>query len=99
MTYHDKIKLLESLYSEVPEMELVLNKLLEMSVQNVKNKVSDYEKIMHDFENKYSLKSDDFYREFEAGRLGDSADFMEWSGIYELYSAALRKISTFETAA
>lgn len=99
MTYQEKIKVLESIYSETPEFELILNKLLEMSIQNIKNKISEYEKILKEFENKYNLKSNEFYEKFEAGKLGDSVDYLEWSGIYELHSKAQDKINTIGIAA
>ncbi len=99
MTYQEKIKVLETLYNETPEFELILNKLLEMSIQNVKNKISEYEKILKEYENKYNLKSKEAYEKFEAGKLGDSIDYMEWSGIYELHSKAQDKIKTIGIAA
>jgi hypothetical protein len=36
-----------------------------------------------------------FYREFEAGNLGDEGDFFEWSSLYEnvlLYESRVKKI-------
>jgi len=29
------------------------------------------------------MTSSRFYKKFEAGELGDSGDFFEWSGLYE----------------
>ncbi len=36
------------------------------------------------FEEKYELRSEDFYRLVQEGRLGQSADFIEWLGLYEI---------------
>ncbi len=36
------------------------------------------------FEKQYSLESDDFYRRYESGEVGDSTDFVEWSATIEM---------------
>ncbi|MCP4218591.1 MAG: hypothetical protein GY765_28415 [bacterium] len=38
---------------------------------------------MEGFEKNYKMSSQVFYREFEAGNLGDDGDFFEWSSLYE----------------
>jgi len=39
------------------------------------------------YEQGYGLTSDEFYRRFRAGTLGDSMEFVEWSIFWELYQA------------
>jgi len=36
------------------------------------------------FEDKYELRSEDFYRLVQEGKLKQSADFIEWLGLYEI---------------
>jgi hypothetical protein len=36
------------------------------------------------FERKYKMSSEEFYRAFSDGELGDDSDFMEWAGEYEI---------------
>ena len=36
------------------------------------------------FEERYRLRSEDFYRLVQEGRLEQSADFIEWLGLYEI---------------
>jgi hypothetical protein len=36
------------------------------------------------FEEQYRLRSDDFYRLVQEGRVEQSADFLEWVGLYEI---------------
>ena len=36
------------------------------------------------FEEQYRLRSEDFYRLVQDGRLEQSADFLEWLGLYEI---------------
>ena len=99
MSYQEKIKILESLYQESPELDLILGKLIDISIQNLKDKILELEKSLQDYELKYKLKSEDFYHQFESGRLGDSTDFLEWSGLCELHQKAQRKILSIGLAA
>lgn len=39
---------------------------------------------LRQFEERYRLRSDDFYRLVQEGRLEQSADFIEWLGLYEI---------------
>ena len=39
------------------------------------------------YEQQYRMTSDEFYRRFRAGILGDSIDFVEWSIFWEMYLA------------
>lgn len=39
------------------------------------------------FEASFRLSSDEFYQHYEAGELGDSAEFMEWAFFYDMYVA------------
>lgn len=48
---------------------------------------------LEEFENKYHMKSDDFYRQFQAGNLEDSIDFFEWNTYYEMLMNANIKAS------
>jgi hypothetical protein len=36
------------------------------------------------FEKQYQMDSEEFYRRFQNGELGDTEDFMLWAGSYEL---------------
>lgn len=46
----------------------------------------------------YGMESPVFYQRFEAGELGDTMDFFEWSGLYKLRQDALEKIRRLESA-
>jgi hypothetical protein len=47
---------------------------------------------LDDFEKGYAIESPVFYQRFEAGELGDAADFFEWAGLYELSQNLADKI-------
>jgi hypothetical protein len=46
--------------------------------------IHDLENYLKKFEEKYHLRSEDFYQLAMAGKLEHSNDFIEWLGIYEI---------------
>ena len=40
------------------------------------------EKILHDYESKYSMKSEEFYAKYNRGELGDDRDYIRWAGYF-----------------
>lgn len=40
---------------------------------------------LKEFEKKYKMTSEVFYKDFTQGRLNDAEDFMIWSGLYEMF--------------
>jgi len=39
------------------------------------------------FENRYRMRSEEFFGAYEKGRMEDSADFVEWANDYQHYLA------------
>ena len=37
------------------------------------------------FEKKYNMETKKFFKYFEAGKLGDDIDFVEWSSFYKIH--------------
>lgn len=37
------------------------------------------------YEQQYQISSEEFYAQYQAGELQDSADFVEWAGDYQHY--------------
>ncbi len=48
------------------------------------------------FEEQYSLSSEEFYRQFESGKLGDKEDYMIWAGIYEMLLQNKKRLGELE---
>lgn len=46
--------------------------------------IHDLENYLSRFEEKYRLRSEDFYRQVSARKLEQSHDFIEWLGVYEV---------------
>lgn len=48
---------------------------------------------MSAYESKYGLKSDEFYQQFRAGKMGDDMDFVEWSVFCDMREATQRRLN------
>ena len=94
-----KLELLQETYSEPAELDRMLGKLLEMALIQHRLRLEQYEQDLREFEKRYGMESAAFYRQFEAGELGDAIDFFEWSGLYELRQDILEKIHKLELVA
>jgi hypothetical protein len=44
------------------------------------------------------MSSEDFYKKFESGKLGDDADFFEWAGLYQNHLLYTDRIKSLEDA-
>jgi Mg/Co/Ni transporter MgtE len=77
------VQLIESL----PEAErtVVMRRLMQSHTAQV---VLDLEQRLKAFEARYQMPSDEFYRQFQDGALGDGADFFEWSAYYGMLTEA-----------
>ncbi len=51
-------------------------KICDLAQQELKNRCRI-------FENKYNLSSDEFYKLFQEGKMGDEEDFFEWKALIE----------------
>ncbi|MGD1941422.1 MAG: hypothetical protein ACFB0G_08905 [Leptolyngbyaceae cyanobacterium] len=83
-------KLVESLAQIILSLSDEERHLLESKVENHvgSDAETDLAARLKGFEDKYQMTSEDFYRRFQAGAIGDSADFFEWNTYYEMWNAA-----------
>lgn len=58
---------------------------MEISLNELVQEMNELEQQMQKFEWKYSLKSPEFYRLVQAGKLEETPEFHEWLGLYKLW--------------
>ena len=51
---------------------------------------------LHTFEAQYDMPSEEFFEKMERGELGDSDDFIEWAGEYELLQRTQNELYALE---
>jgi hypothetical protein len=55
-----------------------------MTLDELIGGIHDLESYLKKFEEKYRLRSEDFYQLVLTGKLEQSNDFIEWLGVYEI---------------
>ena len=99
--YMDTLHKLEAIKETIPDnLELghVLTKLLSVVINQYQLRLERYARDLRDFEERYGMDTTTFHERFDAGKLGDSADFFEWDGLYDLQRDLTEKIHRLESA-
>ena len=98
MTTLEKVRRLEQ-YIAVsttmvdPVLDMTIDKLLARATERMlalKDRLSTQ---LAEFEEKYALKSVDFYPRYENGKMGDKMDFVEWSATMEMLDNIEKRLS------
>ena len=55
-------------------------------IEEINQKLNDIYTNMRYFEKKYGMKTEEFYKKFVSGALGDDMDFFEWKASTEIYN-------------
>ena len=82
-----KLKILESLCRSGYESDVIqrtIEKLIVFEQDRVRHELSKLRARLQTFESRHKMSSADFYRQYERGKLADTADFMEWSSFYDM---------------
>jgi hypothetical protein len=65
-------------------MDRTLAKLLHYEAQQSQALLSQLEADLAEFEQQYNLSSTEFYRQFQAGQIGDDMDYVEWASLVQM---------------
>jgi hypothetical protein len=79
-------QLVEGLAKTIRSLPLEERKMLLAQVQEDKTRDEIGERLQG-YERRYGIDSEQFYRQFMAGALGDELDYVEWAGFYEMVQA------------
>jgi len=58
---------------------------MKITLEELVQEMNDIEQQMQKFEWKYSIKSSEFYKLVQSGKIEETADFHEWLGLYKLW--------------
>jgi hypothetical protein len=62
-------------------IDRVLDRVFAQEAANTQAAIQRLNSDIQNYENQYGMASDDFFRQFDSGELGDSMDFIEWSSL------------------
>jgi hypothetical protein len=77
-------------------MERALTKIIVAERSHALQQASDLQAKLQAYEAQYHIPSDTFYQQFNAGELGDSMDFFEWTTFYDLWQAVQMRLSVLQ---
>lgn len=95
----ERLQYLESLYRRGYLSEVIdrsLDKIIVLEKDSARRELVNLQNRLRAFEAKYQRTSEDFYRCFRAGELGDAADFVEWSVFYEMWESVRERLEVLE---
>jgi hypothetical protein len=96
----NQLKTLEALseqggYSDI--LALSLRKIIIQEKNNIQVQIQELETDLQAFEQQYQLSSEDFYRQFKTGQLGDDVDFVEWSAFYQMWLDLQKRLTLLQS--
>lgn len=79
--------------------EQALRKLMHLHLQKYEKELTAVRQELEPFEKQYDMSSEECHRQFIKGTLGDSAEVMEWMGLYDNALLYQERIETLRAAA
>jgi len=70
-----------------------ISKIMTFQIARYRKVITGIEDELKVFEKKYTMSSEECYRRFNSGELGDDADFFEWTGLYDNFLLYRKRIS------
>jgi hypothetical protein len=96
----DRLQYLEILYRQGYRSDVIdrsLDKIIALERAAAQHDLADLQERLQAFETRYQMPSEEFYRRFRAGELGDAMDVVEWSIFYEMWESVRARLKRLET--
>lgn len=89
-------KRLRSILAQYQDQEAFAQSIIAYQISELKRAILNLRLNLREFEEKYGMTSEEFYREFQSGHLGDAEDFIIWAGLYEMYEENRSKLEELQ---
>ncbi len=86
-TLSKRLETLAELYEQGQASELMdrtLDKLLTYEADSARAQLRELQADLAEFEQRYGLSSDEFFRRFQSGQTDDRMDFVEWASLVQM---------------
>ena len=96
----DRLQYLELLYRQGYRSDVIdrsLDKIIALERATAQRDLADLQERLQAFETCYQMPSEEFYRRFRAGELGDAMDVVEWSIFDEMWQSVQARLERLET--
>lgn len=94
-----RIQSLEQLYRNgyhSSAVDAAIDKLVGIEQARLEQELSRLEEKLAKFEAHYQRSSAQFYSLFQAGEMGDEADFFEWSAFYQMWVSTREQLNVLQ---
>jgi hypothetical protein len=95
---HERAEALEKIGAGALADQALL-KLIRLHLQKYKKYLTEVRQELEPFEQQYGISSEECYRRFMAGEMGDAADIVEWMGLYDNVLLYRERLATLRAAA
>ena len=95
----NKLQIIELLYRHGYRSDVIdraVDKLIAPERHSALRELVDIEAQLRQFEARYGMSSEEFYRRFQRGELGDSADFFEWSACHDMAQSVQARLQDLQ---
>ncbi len=75
---------LKKILDSVRDTETFAQNIISYQISELQKSILNLRLDLGEFEQKYKMTSEEFQNQFSQGILEDDADFMVWSGLYEM---------------
>ncbi len=83
---------LRTILTYTHDEEMFARNIISYQINELQKGILNLRLDLKQFEEKYQMSTDEFYRQFQKGISGDSEDFIVWSGIYEMFRENERRL-------
>lgn len=77
-------KKLKKILTYAQDEEIFAQNIIVYQIRELQKGILNLRLDLREFEEKYQMSSEEFYKQFSLGISGDNEDFIIWSGIYEM---------------
>jgi hypothetical protein len=96
------LKNLEQLYERGfrdPVTDAALLKVASSQATRDEAVLRDLEHDLQELEKQYGLSSEEFYRRWQAGEMGDDADYVDWSALHQMATEVRARLELLRSVA
>lgn len=73
-----------------------INKMFKVELSMVKRELKQVDKALSDFEKHHKMSSDEFYKKFSAGKLGDDREYIKWYAYKDTHNKLMDRLTEIE---
>ena len=86
----------KKILAQYPNSEEFAQNIIDFQTSELKKGMVNMQIDIQEFEKKYNLPTEKFYKKYQLGQMGDDEDYMVWAGIYEMLLLNQKRLKELE---